>query len=56
MTQNMNGQHRKKLEAIKGYQTEIQEIEIFIESMGTKRSQCEDRALELEDRAVVDEQ
>lgn len=48
-----NDQHRKKLESIKRFQIEIQEIKNSIKSLGSRSNLCEHRGSELEDGAVV---
>lgn len=48
----MNTSHRKKLEPIKKFQTEIQVIKI-LENIDNRSNQYEDRVLYLENRAVV---
>lgn len=50
--QTMNGRHRKELEFVKRFQTKIQEIKNFIQTVDSRFDQCEE-SVKLQDRDAV---
>lgn len=52
----MNNQFSKELKFMKRFQTKIQEIKNYTESIGSRSNQCEDTISKLEDRDTFKDQ